>query len=423
MIQELNKKSKTFEVELLSNLFVREEQIPSILSRLSEKDFYYYGKAYQVVVNAYKENKNLIDELTSKGVFDSEYLTSDVSYRKAIDIADDIKAVSKTRHFLSLLESKIKTLSGDNINEQIADFQRTLAKTITGDSELSAIENVLAEYQEKRLEYEERFKNGDGIIGISTGYQKIDEVIDGFREEHLWVLGGYTNTGKTAASLNFVSNLVNQKKRVVYYSLEMSKNDIVSRLLGIMTDQSGLDILKGRAKDEKEIQSKYELLKESQMSIYNEKTNLSQLVGSMIEEHHTNKVDLFVIDFLQLITVNGAKSEYESVSTAILELQQLAKKLKTPIMVLSQISNDGARNQSDVVMSFKGSGSIAAAADFAIEINIGEEDRDEWKKKLKNNEPVKMIWNIRKNRHGRVGSVDMMFSGKTGRFLTEIDTF
>ena len=135
----------------------------------------------------------------------------------------------------------------------------------------------------------------------------------------------------------------------------------------------------------------------------------------MLEEQTNSKIDLFVIDFIQLITVKNAKSEYETITTAILELQKAAKKFKTPIIVLSQISNEGARGESPI-MTFKGSGAIAAAADLAIEIKSDEIDKESFKEKLKLGEDIRMKWDVRKNRHGRVGTIQMYFNGRTGIF-------
>jgi replicative DNA helicase len=122
--------------------------------------------------------------------------------------------------------------------------------------------------------------------------------------------------------------------------------------------------------------------------------------------------------------VKGAKSEYETINASTLEFQMMAKRLKSTVLLLSQVSNDGAKYQDDVVMSFKGSGSIAAAADFAIELQSGEEDRKVWKQKVHAGEPVLMKWQIRKNRHGKTGYVGMMFDGRTGIFeLSELEQF
>ena len=142
-----------------------------------------------------------------------------------------------------------------------------------------------------------------------------------------------------------------------------------------------------------------------------------------MEEDMKSPVDLFVVDFIQLVTLNNSKSEYETTTETALRFQQTAKKLKKPIMVVSQISNDGAKNQSDVVMSFKGSGAIAAAADLAIEIVHDEEDAKTFKEKIQAGEIVNMKWRVMKNRHGKVGYVSMEFEGNTGIFKEPLSDF
>jgi replicative DNA helicase len=136
----------------------------------------------------------------------------------------------------------------------------------------------------------------------------------------------------------------------------------------------------------------------------------------MYEENLRDKVDLFVVDFLQIMTVKNSKSEYETTTTAILSLQQIAKRLNIPVMVLSQISNESAKVEDAVVMGFKGSGAIASAADLAIELKSGEQSRQDWKQKIKEGKLVKIDWSIKKNRHGSIGKMEMAFNGNTGIF-------
>jgi len=283
-------------------------------------------------------------------------------------------------------------------------------------NEKSNIADLLVDFFALQEHYKDRFKNGPGLIGITTGYEKLDSIIDGFRPEHLWVLGGYTNTGKTAASLNFVSNLIKNKKRVLYFSLEMSKTDIIARLFGIMTNQSGLTILKGYQHDSDIVLEASKLMIESSLSIFNEVSKLDQMEALITQECSKSEVSLVVIDFLQLVKVKDVTSIYDRVTEAIQTFQILAKKTKVTFLVLSQVSNDGARNGGSEIMSFKGSGDIAAAADLAIEIKNGEASTADLKQKLAEGKTVEMMWDIRKNRHGRIGSIDMEFNGKTGVF-------
>jgi replicative DNA helicase len=225
-----------------------------------------------------------------------------------------------------------------------------------------------------------------------------------------------TNVGKTFASLNIVANLIKQNKRVVYYSIEMNSTDILSRILGILTNDNGKSIVKGYAKDKDKVKENIEKIKQSKLSIHSQKSETSEILFSMYEENLRDKVDLFVVDFLQIMTVKNSKSEYETTTTAILSLQQIAKRLNIPVMVLSQISNESAKVEDAVVMGFKGSGAIASAADLAIELKSGEQSRQDWKQKIKEGKLVKIDWSIKKNRHGSIGKMEMAFNGNTGIF-------
>ena len=414
---ELNTRQKLLEAELLHGLIFSGEQLSKVLARMSVDDLRYYRRAFDVVVDAQKNGKNLFNELISEKITTSEFLPEHPIHRPIENITKEIVAICNTRKAIELFEKASLQISHDNIGNFLSEFQRELALSIASDAtERSHIDSVIAEYREKQEFYKNKFKNGGGIIGVSTGFDKLDAIIDGFRPEHLWVVGGYTNMGKTACSLNFVSHLVKQGKRVVFYSLEMSKTDILSRLLGVMTEQNGITILKNFPHDTEKVSESMRMLIDSGMSIYSEKVNLAEIESSMTEEHLKKPVDLFVVDFLQNVQVKNADNEYQQISTAIIEFQQLAKRLKVPIMVLSQISNEGARNTNDSVMSFKGSGTIAAAADIAIELMYGEEDKADRIRKINEGQPVSMKWNIRKNRHGKVGHIDMSFNGRTGVF-------
>jgi len=414
--QNLNKKTKLLEQDLMSQLFSNLSKTPKAMARLSQDDLTYYKDLYGLFIDCYKNNKDPLIEISAKNLQLGDMFQL-FSGRDVADICRDIKLLNNLRATYGLLETSLKDISEDKLDEFIAELQRKLVKSNASMGiETSSSDSVIAEYRELQTYYKERFKIGGGLIGISTGYEKLDEIIDGLRKGHLWVIGGYTSMGKTACALNIVSNIIKQKKRVIFYSLEMTKTDILSRLLGIMTNQNGLSILKGFKHNEEAVSKAITQIQESSFSIYSEKNELAVIESSMLEEHLTKNVDLFVVDFLQLVNVKGTKSEYETISTAILELQQTAQKLKVPIIVLSQISNEGAKYNSETVMSFKGSGSIASAADLAIEINIGETDKSVWKQKMYQSESVKMIWNVRKNRHGKVGSLDMLFTGQTGIF-------
>lgn len=391
-------------------------------SKLVPEDFFFFGHVYRVLQDSWENEKNISLELKTQGISATEFVNYETS-RTLSAVARDLRASWKSRRVHDILGRALEQLPNQDTDSLIAEIQGQLIEGVSQERvEHGSIDNVIEEYRERQKLYHDKFKNGGGIIGLSTGYGVLDEMFDGLRPEHFIIIGGYTSTGKTAASLNFVSELVKQKKRVVYYSLEMAATDILSRLLGIMTNQSGLAILKKIPHDEGKVEEALKLLSESRMALYTSISELNDLSLSMTEENLRAPVDLFVVDFLQLVTAKGSKSEYEATSQVALTLQKIAKRLKVPVIALSQISNEGARAGDSAVMSFKGSGHIASAADVAIEIVSAESDIDSFRTKLKDGQPVNMKWVVRKNRHGRVGSLLMTFQGRTGVFeLSEFE--
>lgn len=404
------------ELDLIAKILGRPELIPTVATLISSNDFIVHPRAFQTIVNASMESKSVVTEFMANDLKFSDFLGHD-SFRDIRDIISDIRQTGAAHNLVGILEKAVGSVPTSGIQAFMSQVQIEMLDGVQiEDKESSHIDAVIKDYKEKREYYIEKFKAGDGIIGIPCGFSRLDEVVDGLRPEHLWVIGGYSSMGKTQASLNIVANLVRQKRRAVYFSLEMSKVDILSRVVGILSNQNGLRILKGYEKDEGKVTDLFKQVQDSHFAMHSTKYTLADIEFAMIEENVKEKVDLFVVDFLQLMIVKGARSEYETVTQAITGLQQMAKRLKTTIMVLSQLSNEGAKNADEVVMSFKGSGGIAAAADFAIELQIGEENKALWKQKMQSGEHVFMKWNIRKNRHGRTGYVDMEFDGSSGIF-------
>jgi replicative DNA helicase len=412
---ELQNECRVLEQELISEVFNDLHLIQQVNNILSPEDFVQYGKEYSVLLTCYHEQKNVTNEFIASGLRMSDFVIR-TTIRPIEVIAQDILENANSRRALFTLQKAVDDFETGNVNGFISDVQKKLIDSISQKGrESDSIDLTINDYKTLQNLYHEKAKKGE-LIGTSTGYTKLDTIVDGFRPEHLWVVGGYTNMGKTFASLNFAANLIKQGKRVIFYSLEMSKVDIMSRILGILTRDSGLSILKGYARDKSKLEEAFELLSKSNSVIFTGKTDLSEIQMSMHEQSLKQPVDLFIVDFIQLMSVKGAKSEYESITAAATGLQTTAKKLKSTIMVLSQISNDGARHQDQDVMTFKGSGAIASAADLAIEIVRSGENKQEWLDALRKGDPVPMKWIVRKNRHGSVGYLDMMFRGRFGTF-------
>lgn len=416
-------KNELLEKLIVGYLVYDLRNIIKVLQILSVDDFIFYRKHVELVLSSFKENKDLHIGAFALGIKSSELieLSELVPVHNVLEAScKELKELQTSSKLKTILAKAQKEVPETKVDEFVAELQQQLIRNInTSNGEDSRIESVVQEFTEMQLEYEEKKKNGQELIGISCGFPKLDNVIDGIRKGHFWVIGGYTSMGKTFSALNIVSHLVKQKKRVVIYTLEMSRVDVLSRTLGILTGNNSRGIQKGYV-DQSKIKPALKIIEDSNLTIISSKRELSQILLSMHEETLKSPVDLFVVDYIGLVQVKGAKSEYEQIKAVALELQEAGKRFDTPVLALSQLSNESAKAGEQQVMGFKGAGDIAAASDLAIILMSGEESNVEMKVKMQKGEAVKIKWVIQKNRHGSTGYLHTEFNGKTGTF-TELD--
>jgi len=414
------------EKAVLGSILLRPRAFIEVSGIINSESFYQIknGSIFDAITELYKKDIP-IDVLSIKNFLGDKITSIDLleltnSVPSSINIKYYAEEVAKAKSLRDIIEmgNKITKIGFSEDYEKIpvvlAELQKSIVskKTISGD-----ILEIIEEFDRRTEMYKEKKKLGIDLLGLSCGYSKLDKVIDGLRKGHFWVLGGFTNLGKTTLSLNFTADLIKQGKRVVYYSLEMTDVDTFSRLLGIMCEENGLKILKGYSDKQDKIKEVKQKIIDSNFTIKTGVSEISEIMMSMYEENIKSPVDLFVIDYIQNVKAKGTKSEYETVSTVSVELQLNAQRLNIPVIALSQITNESAKNNDyQLVAGFKGSGAISASADLAMEIKIGEENNEARVEKIRKGEKVNMKLVISKNRHGSVGYVNLIFDGSTGVF-------
>ncbi len=232
-------------------------------------------------------------------------------------------------------------------------------------------------------------------IGLKTGFRFIDSTIYGLVEGWLYVIGAYTSVGKTALLIQLVINCLkyNRKAKIVIFSTEMSDQQIVLRLLACLTSIPSLKIFHGRLpkSDAELISDTDQDLKKSEIYIFD---SVYTFDGILDLASQINP-DLVFVDYLQNMMADG--NIFERMSRIPIQLQDLAKRLDTAVVALSQVSNEAAKGESRI-MGYKGAGEIAAACDFGVWL---ERDRDN--KRLVN-------CFVRKNRHGMTCKTTLEFS-------------
>lgn len=249
-------------------------------------------------------------------------------------------------------------------------------------------------------------------VGEYYGFQ-----LDG---DHLYFTDNLIVHHNTQLLLNIINNVMTEHT-VTFFSLEMSKADIISRLIGIESGIGMTKVMRHEFSNEEEV-SKFKLARErllsSKLHIYSKTNSLDSIMLAMSREMLRNKTKLFAIDYIQLVRT-GSKSEYEQITEAAQRLQTFARETGCTIIVLSQVSNEHARDPNQEVHGTKGGGSLPASVDMAIEL-FNEDKKEERDDKVSRGEALSVKAIIKKNRHGRCGYVKLDFTPWNGQFKEDL---
>lgn len=220
--------------------------------------------------------------------------------------------------------------------------------------------------------------SNEQIMGVESGYKKLDELLGGFQKGFLYVLGARPSVGKTAFCISMMKNMLlheTNPKSVVYFSLESSANNIMERLLSCTSEILLSVITRGILYDDAEweklritgIDSLYKVplyIDDSGIvSVSQIEVKCKQLIAE-------NNIDIIFIDYLQLITADKGRYRDEEVSKIMQSLKQLAKNIDIPVVVISQLSRavetrkEGAKIPQ--LSDLRDSGAIEQTADVVM---------------------------------------------------------
>ncbi|MEA2013273.1 MAG: replicative DNA helicase [Verrucomicrobiota bacterium] len=275
---------------------------------------------------------------------------------------------------------------------------------------------------------EDVFRGKEDAVGISTGYEKLDETISGLKPTEMFVLAARPSVGKTALALNIASNVATSSnpKKVAIFSLEMSSRQVVTRLLCSMARMS-LGKIKSSAISNShwdDLGHACDILRKApifiddtvQLDIFELRTKARRIY----KEHG---LDLIIIDYLQLMrapaSTNSNSSREQEVAQISGGIKGLAKELNIPIMVLAQLNRMSAQTGSKPKLShLRESGAIEQDADVVALLHRDRDSAIEASPEaIEAGMPAEVI--IAKNRNGETNLVKLRFFQKYTRFETE----
>ena len=442
--------SINIERAVLSSIFFNPEELEDVLGVLKPKDFYLpaHKAIFEAIVKLHSEDMPIDEDFVrnrvdKKDVNDGvllEILSANPITNTAAYVKEIIDASVK-RELATLATTIKKVAIEDEIsaNEALDTIQGELYKISTNSatSELKDMQTVTSDtlaYIEKMKKLGNRY-----LIGQTTGFEALDKKTTGFNEGDLVIIAARPAMGKTALVLNMALKNVEQKKGVIFFSLEMPAEQLMLRMLAAKTSIPLQNLRKGDM-DDKEwsiLSAAFDDLNSKKLFVDDGGSiNINQLRARVrkLAQIQENNISLVIIDYLQLMQGLGNKDRHQEVSDISRGLKMLARELKIPIVALSQL-NRGLESRPDkrpMLSDLRESGAIEQDADIIMFVYRDDvyKQRDEARKEKeakdkgedykskfidKPIEEAEII--IGKQRNGPIGTVKLDFHKALTKFI------
>lgn len=251
------------------------------------------------------------------------------------------------------------------------------------------------------------------VHGIPFGITKLDEILSGMTNSHLYVLAARPAMGKTALALNISE--INREIPTGYISTEQPRREMIDRLVSIHARVDGIDIRNGTVREEDwpRVMQAYQSISRWPMYMNDQAgPDITDVVRQARKWKHRYGIKLLIVDYIQRVKDRSANKRHEEVGGVIFALKNIARDLDIPVLALSQINRDVERreNKRPVLSDLRESGDIEQEADVIITAYRDEVYYDNAESK------GKAELGIIKNRHGPLGLVHCHYSGRVFRF-------
>jgi replicative DNA helicase len=274
----------------------------------------------------------------------------------------------------------------------------------------------VSDFLNEAIEQIEEIENqGTGLSGLATHFVDLDNTLAGLQEGNLIIIAARPSMGKSSLALNIATNAAKEKKTVAFFSLEMTKEELVQRVLFSEAKVSSGDARKGQLGPEKWSRVVEAASKVNTMPLYFDDASVITVTDIRAKSRRlkaSKKLDLIVVDYIQLMQGNSRDNRQQEIAEISRNLKGLARELKVPIIALSQLNRaaEAREDKRPRLGDLRESGAIEQDADIVMMIY-----RDDYYNPATEKPGVAEI-NIVKNRSGSTGRVDLYFSKEYTQF-------
>ena len=414
------------EIRLLGCIFLNNKIFNDVRSIVPDAEYFHipvHRLIYDAMVTV-EESGDSIDAVSIAGVLESKGVLAQtggidlllaiscecVTWRVYEDHAKRLVKSYSLRCVYEAAQDAARIVNeADNADDARAEAVSRILQTgeITDSLKIVSLKNSLSHVVDQSRE---AFKNPKETTGIPTGFKTLDWLTCGLQDGFVYIIGAQTGRGKSVFGLGLAVSAAKSGRSILYVSLEMAPVDLSRRILAssssIASDkirsgflsESEIDSMVNGARNLAEIGDRVRLIDAPSLSINQLRATAKALRGS-------TEIDMIIVDYLQLLRVKSSHSREREVAEISASLVACARECELPIVALSQLNQEG---------SIRESRAVEHDASCVMRLDYEEED---WESE---NNLVPCRLRVIKNRHGRQGSVSMVFDRPNQRFFEEV---
>ncbi len=430
------------EKAVLGSMLLDEDARNIAVTRITKPGSFYYPphqKIFNCISFLYQSGKRSIDILSvanalkNEGVLDDiggdayllelQYATAtSANIEEWCSILNNLTSLRKMISVCATTINKCYDADTESISDilgevessifEVRDVNKTCGATLVGEHIVEAVQHL-----------EKLHKNEIGATGLSTGLPSLDNIILGLRPQEMIVIAARPSIGKTSLALNITSHLgVTKGKNIVFFSLEMSSEQLTRRLLCSLAKVSERDFYDKRF-DNEEFGRKWGKITGAASELSNSKIyidptpglSIGELKAKAIRLKAKHNIDVIIIDYLQLMRADVGRNDNRQVEVAKISVgvKGLAKELNVPVIVLAQLNRQAEQQDKPKLSHLRESGAIEQDADIVMFLH---RDRDPQKDIMQESVEAELI--VEKNRNGQTGSAKLLFFPKITTFVS-----
>ncbi len=349
------------------------------------------------------------------------------------ELVNSVPSSTNVKHYAEIVQKKYVLRSlieaadyvselgfeeGDDHMDDILDMAEKKIFSVVSSPKSQKYTNLKDALPEAWERLEKLHEHKGALRGLATGFRDLDSTLSGLQKSDLVILAARPSVGKTTLALDIARMAaINNDKSVLIFSLEMSSQQLVDRMLSAQSRVNAWNLRTGHLssdRDFSQLRDSLDKLAKAKIYIDDQPGNSIVRMKALARRLKVEKgLDLIVVDYLQLMTTS---KNYDSMVNQVTEisrsLKSLAKELDVPVLALSQLSRAvESRGGRPRLSDLRDSGSIEQDADVVMFIHREDKGKDESEK----TNIAEIL--IEKHRNGPTGKVDLYFDEKTTTFI------